>query len=125
MVFFFFSSRRRHTRLQGDWSSDVCSSDLVALALAWNQTGGGVRLAGQTGPAGGRAGGETAPDVGRADRFTICEWRFTRVGTTRSHWKPKIADRKFRPHSGWTANAPAADAPALFTDAGRSGTTRL
>src|SRR5256885_4657808 len=26
--FFFFSSRRRHTRLQGDWSSDVCSSDL-------------------------------------------------------------------------------------------------
>src|SRR2546426_1428654 len=27
--FFFFSSRRRHTRLQGDWSSDVCSSDLL------------------------------------------------------------------------------------------------
>src|SRR5256885_17226011 len=27
-TFFFFSSRRRHTRLQGDWSSDVCSSDL-------------------------------------------------------------------------------------------------
>src|SRR5256885_14266913 len=29
-VLFFFSSRRRHTRLQGDWSSDVCSSDLAA-----------------------------------------------------------------------------------------------
>src|SRR5256885_10839619 len=29
MSIFFFSSRRRHTRLQGDWSSDVCSSDLV------------------------------------------------------------------------------------------------
>src|SRR5215467_15734742 len=29
MFFFFFSSRRRHTRLQGDWSSDVCSSDLA------------------------------------------------------------------------------------------------
>src|ERR1039457_1186132 len=28
LVGFFFSSRRRHTRLQGDWSSDVCSSDL-------------------------------------------------------------------------------------------------
>src|SRR5207248_8489247 len=26
---FFFSSRRRHTRSYGDWSSDVCSSDLV------------------------------------------------------------------------------------------------
>src|ERR1022692_1806171 len=34
MFFFFFSSRRRHTRLQGDWSSDVCSSDLIAL-FAW------------------------------------------------------------------------------------------
>src|SRR5256885_4206007 len=29
--FFFFSSRRRHTRLQGDWSSDVCSSDLSVM----------------------------------------------------------------------------------------------
>src|ERR1039457_6276573 len=29
---YFFSSRRRHTRLQGDWSSDVCSSDLIALS---------------------------------------------------------------------------------------------
>src|SRR5688500_19631753 len=29
---FFFSSRRRHTRLQGDWSSDVCSSDLEQSA---------------------------------------------------------------------------------------------
>src|SRR5256885_11249228 len=28
---FFFSSRRRHTILQGDWSSDVCSSDLQLL----------------------------------------------------------------------------------------------
>src|SRR2546427_568629 len=30
--FFFFSSRRRHTRFDCDWSSDVCSSDLVAVA---------------------------------------------------------------------------------------------
>src|SRR2546429_3940929 len=28
-MFFFFSSRRRHTRCSRDWSSDVCSSDLV------------------------------------------------------------------------------------------------
>src|SRR5690606_40303532 len=26
---FFFSSRRRHTRFSRDWSSDVCSSDLI------------------------------------------------------------------------------------------------
>src|SRR5205085_4978686 len=28
-LYFFFSSRRRHTRFDCDWSSDVCSSDLV------------------------------------------------------------------------------------------------
>src|SRR6266581_8252042 len=28
-ISFFFSSRRRHTRWTGDWSSDVCSSDLA------------------------------------------------------------------------------------------------
>src|SRR5690348_18118699 len=32
MRFFFFSSRRRHTRWTGDWSSDVCSSDLCCAA---------------------------------------------------------------------------------------------
>src|SRR5206468_4726199 len=31
--FFFFSSRRRHTRSDRDWSSDVCSSDLLEKAL--------------------------------------------------------------------------------------------
>src|SRR5690625_7592951 len=32
--FFFFSSRRRHTRWPRDWSSDVCSSDLLTVPLA-------------------------------------------------------------------------------------------
>src|SRR5690606_40571195 len=31
-LFFFFSSRRRHTRFSRDWSSDVCSSDLEFVA---------------------------------------------------------------------------------------------
>src|SRR4051794_17295372 len=31
--FFFFSSRRRHTRWTGDWSSDVCSSDLCVGSI--------------------------------------------------------------------------------------------
>src|SRR5690606_40149184 len=30
---FFFSSRRRHTRFSRDWSSDVCSSDLLGLPV--------------------------------------------------------------------------------------------
>src|SRR2546430_6080560 len=73
-VLFFFSSRRRHTRFDCDWSSDVCSSDLgggggggegfgkagkvrtdfggddVANALAI-QRDGGIVVAGRTGPA--------------------------------------------------------------------------
>src|SRR5256885_9313992 len=35
----FFSSRRRHTRLQGDWSSDVCSSDLSRVLLELERVG--------------------------------------------------------------------------------------
>src|SRR5688572_31754661 len=31
--FFFFSSRRRHTRFDCDWSSDVCSSDLLRTGV--------------------------------------------------------------------------------------------
>src|SRR6266853_4015943 len=34
LFFFFFSSRRRHTRFDCDWSSDVCSSDLVVHIAA-------------------------------------------------------------------------------------------
>src|SRR3989440_4837003 len=35
-LFFFFSSRRRHTRSDRDWSSDVCSSDLMVSAYAFS-----------------------------------------------------------------------------------------
>src|SRR5262249_57929216 len=35
---FFFSSRRRHTRLVSDWSSDVCSSDLCCAGLSAGAT---------------------------------------------------------------------------------------
>src|SRR2546430_14597299 len=37
LVFFFFSSRRRHTRFDCDWSSDVCSSDLLGPSSAPDQ----------------------------------------------------------------------------------------
>src|SRR2546422_6039763 len=43
-IFFFFSSRRRHTRCSRDWSSDVCSSDLYEFSskgqkiLFWGDT---------------------------------------------------------------------------------------
>src|SRR5256885_7889046 len=62
-VCFFFSSRRRHTRLQGDWSSDVCSSDLRCIqdgsvcANASGQTGATYVLG--------------AADVGAAIRVSV------------------------------------------------------
>src|SRR5438876_7011098 len=44
--FFFFSSRRRHTRWTGDWSSDVCSSDLTPLQeLEARELGGAIEHA--------------------------------------------------------------------------------
>src|SRR6266511_3762001 len=42
MFFFFFSSRRRHTRFSRDWSSDVCSSDLIDVSSVSGATAGAV-----------------------------------------------------------------------------------
>src|SRR5690606_40934944 len=40
LIFFFFSSRRRHTRFSRDWSSDVCSSDLIdMIAMVFSNHG--------------------------------------------------------------------------------------
>src|SRR5580700_1889890 len=44
VFFFFFSSRRRHTRSLRDWSSDVCSSDLVIEAWTIRHARDGGRL---------------------------------------------------------------------------------
>src|SRR5215211_2628498 len=41
-MFFFFSSRRRHTRSLCDWSSDVCSSDLGGIMQGRTISGGDV-----------------------------------------------------------------------------------
>src|SRR6478752_9662390 len=70
-LFFFFSSRRRHTRCSRDWSSDVCSSDLSAGAPA-------------AAPAGGAA---SQPRAATATRTRRSEER--RVGKEcRSRWSP-------------------------------------
>src|SRR5256886_16170739 len=49
--FFFFSSRRRHTRFDCDWSSDVCSSDLLEVGVGTGRYAvplqkSGIRLVG-------------------------------------------------------------------------------
>src|SRR5438045_9722806 len=44
MLFFFFSSRRRHTRCLSDWSSDVCSSDLLCDGWARDEAALGATM---------------------------------------------------------------------------------
>src|SRR2546427_13253009 len=71
---FFFSSRRRHTRFDCDWSSDVCSSDLGGRAARAVRGGGRDRLVPgpqeEHGAPGGRNGGRSGaagrPEIGRA-----------------------------------------------------------
>src|SRR5256885_9971522 len=60
ILLFFFSSRRRHTRLQGDWSSDVCSSDLQIVKTRE------ARAREVQSPGGGGGPGEMLPIFGRA-----------------------------------------------------------
>src|SRR3989454_10102509 len=100
-MFFFFSSRRRHTRLQGDWSSDVCSSDLPQLGpgperpyflmgdasdgaylLRW-QNGKGVTEATANGPT------KIAPLAGSEATGKAVRSEERRVGKEcRSRWSP-------------------------------------
>src|SRR6266581_3102019 len=75
-LFFFFSSRRRHTRWTGDWSSDVCSSDLEPVTLAWWDFE--VRYTGRA------AHASAFPELGinAADALTIAQ---TAIGLLRQH----------------------------------------
>src|SRR5207248_8344681 len=54
--FFFFSSRRRHTRSYGDWSSDVCSSDLPLLQRIGSRSAASTRRRSTTTPTFSRRG---------------------------------------------------------------------
>src|SRR3712207_7367229 len=84
--FFFFSSRRRHTRYWRDWSSDVCSSDLVGDDLVERQTGRLPVLLAVAAVGVDWAGGEDAA-VGTVRPTLRSEER--RVGKEcRSRWSP-------------------------------------
>src|SRR5256884_1479897 len=68
-LFFFFSSRRRHTRCSRDWSSDVCSSDLL------------VDAGGQAGDGGNRVFGESQLHaLGFEERGILLDKRVLRLG---------------------------------------------
>src|SRR5437763_16608782 len=94
--FFFFSSRRRHTRYIGDWSSDVCSSDLPPLRrLRARRT---RPRAGTARPSGGRtstdicsAARKPARRGGRSEERRV--GKECRCGWSREHCKRKSRER--------------------------------
>src|SRR5207342_691296 len=63
--FFFFSSRRRHTRFSRDWSSDVCSSDLISSGQSGEMMTN--RIAGQFGGAPYKYFGDWTDSVAKGD----------------------------------------------------------
>src|SRR5437763_14044111 len=73
---FFFSSRRRHTRYIGDWSSDVCSSDLLATVqdAEYQLRNAGARFLVTVAPFLDRAA-PAAAQVGIEQRFVVGEAR--------------------------------------------------
>src|SRR5256885_10383593 len=79
-MYFFFSSRRRHTRLQGDWSSDVCSSDLPDPFIAH-----GCRFNAMQ-PACKRLGRVSTRQVDQ--RSWLPRTRDGMDGSPRAHWSP-------------------------------------
>src|SRR2546430_2817521 len=81
IAFFFFSSRRRHTRFDCDWSSDVCSSDLTSSAT--------IRKNGQTVAESQLAVGEVARVKGEKNDTDGTRSEERRVGKEcRSRWSP-------------------------------------
>src|SRR2546430_12562466 len=94
-LFFFFSSRRRHTRFDCDWSSDVCSSDLRPAVMAEDVSEGKLVVVAQNEVGRHVEGGERAAQVviDRVDLLApsrgVVRSEERRVGKEcRSRWSP-------------------------------------
>src|SRR6266536_5560360 len=83
MLFFLFSSRRRHTRSTRDWSSDVCSSDLEQPGRA-----GGVRLVEAPPPS------PQAPAPGGANATAASAQALEPIGTSHFESTSPMSDAK-------------------------------
>src|SRR6478752_1458791 len=112
--FFFFSSRRRHTRCSRDWSSDVCSSDLGSTIVIGHE-----RILHQRGP-GPVSGGRWVPtrspgtdvDCSRTRPPAIGEMHMSYAGT--GNEKAVAAGDLNRTHVGLTVSFQADDFTVVF-----------
>src|SRR5260370_28795782 len=90
LVFFFFSSRRRHTRFKCDWSSDVCSSDLISKRILRTVQESSVETVRRSTSAGGPPPTLDSPwtvaSIFRAMEIRSEERRVGKEG--RSRWSP-------------------------------------
>src|SRR5438132_4448479 len=103
LLFFFFSSRRRHTRSLCDWSSDVCSSDLLVITSGKIIVGGfgeDSKAAGRHAhddlPAGYHQGGENRVSRHRAFFRTHRVWRVDGRGTRHSRSEERRVGKEWR-----------------------------
>src|SRR5882762_11180536 len=106
MCYFFFSSRRRHTRFKCDWSSDVCSSDLPWLPFS----GWGVYAVDMASPAAAPVTLDSSSNVGglrlvQRGTYDPASGAVSGVGPYAAIW---IAGGKI-----WRASATAGGTPAV------------
>src|SRR5256884_3195069 len=101
LCFFFFSSRRRHTRCSRDWSSDVCSSDLDWQRVVHGMIG--VTTRGTAAAIGAHAAYSFAGKTGTAQVFTVARTE---------KYNAKLINERLRDHSWFIAFAPA-DQPRI------------
>src|SRR5690625_8046643 len=102
-MFFIFSSRRRHTRWPRDWSSDVCSSDLVPKPLPGIRTVQMGRLVVVRGD-GEHAGQQDQHVVAEAGPGGHQRSEERRVGKEcRTRWRATKAERKNENEAIWSA----------------------
>src|SRR2546429_9639283 len=97
LYFFFFSSRRRHTRCSRDWSSDVCSSDLVCAAalaieaeLLWRSQSPRTSMAGT---------------LGNTTNWSLRKLRGARIGDFRFFEASKAKRKKGEMRGKWSIRA--------------------
>src|SRR5258706_10984940 len=111
---FFFSSRRRHTRLVSDWSSDVCSSDLrflAATARCKQEAGHRSRRRCGIGLLRAATGFRNWPRTG-ASRSPA--WRRRRVAARPANWRSPAAPRQQPPVAPALRRARGCAPPAAF-----------